>query len=498
MEKLLECTGICKNFGITKALVDVDFSLERGKVYGLVGENGSGKSTLSSIIAGIHSPTAGSMRFKGQEWKPANALYATQHGVGIIVQEAGTIALCTVAQNIFLGQEKRFSKRGLVDSTAMTKQAQALLNEIGADFIQAGIPAMALNMQTRKIVEIAKAYSNAPDLLIVDETTNALAQDGRDILFRLMHKLAKEGRTVLVISHDIEEVCEHCDIVTVLKDGHVTATLQKEEFSPKKIKELMIGRELVGNFYREDNDPYSDEVVLEIKDANAFHQVTGVSLELHKGEILGIGGLSDCGMHILGKMMFGEEIIAKGTVKLKKKDILVKNAETAVKNGIAYVSKDRDKESLALDASISDNIASTGYDHNRIAGVFYSGKKERKWVDTQVQNLRVKCNSKHDLVRSLSGGNKQKVVFGKWFAEDADILILDCPTRGIDIGVKQEIYRMMYEMKKTGKAIVIISEELSELIGMSDRLLIMKDGRITKELFRKDGMTEQEIIEYMV
>lgn len=498
MEKLLECKGISMNFGITKALIDVDFSVERGKVYGLVGENGSGKSTLSSIIAGIHTPAAGTMTFKGFEWKPFNSLFAGRNGVGIIVQEAGTIALCNVAQNIFLGQEAKFSKAGIVNRSAMIAQAQSVLDEIGAGFINAGASAMSLNMQTRKIVEIAKAYANAPELLIVDETTNALAQDGRDILFRLIHRLAENGKSVLMISHDIEEVCEHCDVVTVLKDGRVTATLSKEEMTPKRIKELMIGRELVGNFYREDMDGYSDEVVLEVRDANALHQVTGINLQLHKGEILGIGGLSDCGMHILGKMLFGEEMLAKGSVTLPQKMIRITNPEAAVKNGMAYISKDRDKESLALDASIAVNVASTGLDANRTHGIFFSAKKEKAWVDTQVKNLKIKCNSKYDPVRSLSGGNKQKVAFGKWFARNADILILDCPTRGIDIGVKQEMYRLMYEMKKQGKAIVIISEELGELIGMSDRLLVMKDGRITKELFRKDGMTEQEIIEYMV
>lgn len=498
MEKLLECKGISMNFGITRALINVDFSMESGKIYGLVGENGSGKSTLSSIIAGIHTPTEGTMTFKGQPWKPANSLYARQHGIGIIVQEAGTIALCNVAQNVFLGQEKQFSKLGVVNMEAMIAAAQNVLDEIGAGFIRADTPIMAMNMQTRKIVEIAKSYSNSPDLLIIDETTNALAQDGRDILFKLMHRLAESGKSVLVISHDIEEVCEHCDVVTVLKDGRISATLQKHDFAPKKIKELMIGRELVGSFYRDDHDGYADEVVLKMQDANALHQVTGANLELHKGEILGIGGLSDCGMHILGKMLFGEEILAKGSVTLTQKNICITSPEIAVKNGVAYISKDRDKESLASDASISVNIASTGFDENRSCKILFSSKKENSWVDAQVSGLKIKCNGKYDLVRSLSGGNKQKVAFGKWFARKSDIMILDCPTRGIDIGVKQEMYRLMYQMKKQGKSIVIISEELSELIGMSDRLLVMKDGRIVKELFRRDGMTEQEIIEYMI
>lgn len=498
MGELLVCKGISMNFGVTKALVDVDFSLERGEICGLIGENGSGKSTLASIISGIHTPSAGEMEFRGEPWKPRNPLEASRNGVGMIVQETGTIAPCTIAQNIFLGEEKKFCKFGIVNQMKMIAAAQEALNAIGASNIQAGLPAMALNMQERKIVEIAKAYNGNPDLFIVDETTNALSQDGREIIFNLMHRLAAEGKSVIIISHDIEEVCEHCDTLTVLKDGHVAAKLRKEEFDPQKIKSLMIGRELIGNFYREDCDEYSDEVVLEVKDANALNEVTGVNLQLHEGEILGIGGLSDSGMHVLGKMLFGEEPLAKGEVVLAKKNVKITDARRAVQNGVAYFSKDRDRESLALDASISDNIASSGYNENSVKKVFFSRKKEKVWVDEQIERLKIKCNSKHQIVRSLSGGNKQKVVFGKWFAKKSDIFIMDCPTRGIDIGVKQEIYRSIYEMKQQGKSIVIISEELPELIGMSDRLLIMRNGRITKEFFRKDGMSEREIIEYMV
>lgn len=496
-QPLLSCEKISMNFGITKALVNVDFSVEAGMICGLIGENGSGKSTLASIIAGIYKPTGGTMTFKGKPWAPANSLYASQNGVGIIVQEAGTISMISVGHNIFVGQENRFSRLGFVNKEKMNAMADEVLADIGATKIKANMPTMALNMQDRKIVEIAKAYNNKPEIFIIDETTNVLSQDGREILFKLIHRLADEGKSVIIISHDIDEVIEHCDTVTILMDGHVTANLRKEEFDKEKIKTLMIGRELEGSYYRNDTDDYADEVVLEAKGVTALTGVINADLQLHKGEILGIGGLSDSGMHVLGKILFGEERLAKGKV-LRNGSIRIDSAQTAVKNGIAYISKDRDRESLALDASISDNISSTGLNVNLVAGLLYSPGKERKYVDEQMQRLRIKCNSKHQIVRSLSGGNKQKVAFGKWFAKDSDIFVMDCPTRGIDIGVKQEIYRMIYEMKKQGKSIIIISEEMSELIGMCDRIVIMKNERISMEFFRRDGITERQVIEYMI
>lgn len=496
-ESLFSCRGISMDFGITKALNKVDFDVKRGTVCGLIGENGSGKSTLASIIAGIYHPTAGEMYFNGAKWAPKDSLFASQKGVGIIVQEMGTSSMVTVAQNIFLGQEKRFAKFGFVNKAEMNRSAKKVLDEIGVKNIDASAMTMRLDMQERKLIEIAKAYNNNPDIFIVDETTNVLSQDGREILFKLIHRLANEGKSVIIISHDIDEVMEHCDNITILMDGKVTATLEKQEFDKEKIKQLMVGRELEGNFYRIDNDDYSNEVVLKTEGVTALRNLTNVSIELHKGEILGIGGLSDSGMHVLGKTLFGAERLAKGKVLLDN-GVEVKSPEIAVKNGIAYISKDRDKESLALDASIYTNIASSGIDENRIFNFFNSPKKEKKYVMEQKESLKIKCTSVDQLVRSLSGGNKQKVAFGKWFAKQSDIFIMDCPTRGIDIGVKQEIYRMMYQLKKQGKSIIMISEEMAELIGMCDRILIMNNGRVAKEFFRKDGITERQVIEYMI
>lgn len=494
-EILLTCQGICKSFGVTKALDDVDFKLERGTIHGLIGENGSGKSTLSNIVSRIYQKDSGTITFKGENWDPKTTLEAVKGGVGIIVQEAGTIPNITVAQNIFIGRYDQFVKNGFIDKNSMNAKADEILESIGVNNIKGYMPARSLNLQQRKIVEIAKALSNDLDLLIADETTNVLSEEGREILFNVINKFAKDNKAVIIISHDIDEVIAHCDKLTILRDGKITATLDKNEFDSNKIKSLMIGRKIATDFYRSDNDDYDDEVVLEIKDASSLTDVTKATLQLHKGEILGIGGLANSGMHTLGKMMFGAERLACGQVLYKGKQF--NSPSQAVDLGIAYISKDRDVESLATAASINNNIGASGLEENTVAKFLYSKVKEKSYVVKQMNNLSIKANSRFDKVNSLSGGNKQKVAFAKWFAKDCNVFIMDCPTRGIDIGVKQEIYAMMSQMKKQGKSIILIGEEMPELIGMSDRLIIMKDGRIAKEFLRKDGLTEDKIINYM-
>lgn len=495
MAILFECKNISKSFGITRALADVDFELEKGEIHGLIGENGSGKSTLSNLIACIHHPDKGEMQFLTRPWKPATSLDAINGGVSMIIQETGTVPNLTVAHNIFMGRYDRFSRFGFINEKEMNRQADELLRKIGESGIHGGMPVRALNMQQRKIVEIAKAVSSDPQLLITDETTNVLSEEGREILFRLIHQFAGEGKAVLIISHDIDEVMAHCDRLTILRDGHITATLEKSEFDADIIKALMIGRELTGNFYRNDNDPYQEEVVLSLKNASSLRDVTNVSIDLHKGEILGIGGLADSGMHTVGKMFFGAERFARGEVSCRGKKF--STPSEAVGLGIAYLSKDRNVESLASEASLNDNIAITGLTENSLAGVVYAAGKEKRYVTRQIDNLKIKANSRFDRVSSLSGGNKQKAAFAKWFAKDSGIFIMDCPTRGIDIGVKQEIYRMMYDLKKQGKSILLIGEEMPELIGMSDRIIVMKDGRISDEFLRSDGLTEEKIVNSM-
>lgn len=495
-EVLLEVKDMCKNFGVTVALNHVDFVVKRGEIRGLIGENGSGKSTVSSIASGIQKATSGEMIYKGKPWNPATTLEAQAAGICMIVQEAGTIPGIPVADNIFLGNEKKFAKGPFVNHGAMVKAAQELLDRLGIE-IDAATRTERLNMQQCKLVEIAKAMYWNPEIFIVDETTTALSQTGRELLYRLMHQLADDGRSVLFISHDLEELMEQCDAVTVLRDGKIIGSLEKDEFDGDLMKKMMVGREVKGDYYRSDYDPYEDEVVLKADCITTRSELMCFDLELHKGEILGIGGLSECGMHTVGKALFGAEKILDGKVTVNG-GVEVSSPEVAIANGMGYTSKDRDHESVGLAGSIRDNIASTGYGFNAIFGPIISFRKEKDYVSKQIKDLSLKCASQYHMVNTLSGGNKQKVVFGKWIGGDSRILILDCPTRGIDIGVKASMYQLIYQMKKEGRSILLISEELPELIGMSDRILIMKDGNIVHEAKRTDHPNEHDLIEYMI
>jgi ribose transport system ATP-binding protein len=496
---IFEARKICKSFGPTIALDNVDLSVFRGEITGLIGENGSGKSTISSIAAGMQPASNGEMFFLGKPHQPGTMIEGAKAGIGMIVQEMGTVPGISVAENIFIGEEDKFRKFGLISKSRMNTAAREALKAIGSD-IQPDQPIDRLSMQERKLVELAKVMYAQPEMLIVDETTTALSHQGREILYNVMRRMKAENKAVLFISHDLPELMEVCDTLTVLRDGKFVATLGKAEMSEQKIKRLMVGREMSEKYYREDYDgSHGDEVVLKAKTiTTGTGLLENFSVELHRGEILGIGGLSHCGMHELGRALFGEEKILTGSVTHFPSGEKITSPISAMKHQIGYVSKNRDVEALVLTASIKDNIVAAAYDKVEVAGGFIFPNSEKKYVNAQIEFLGIKCASMNQNVQYLSGGNKQKVVFGKWVGRDCEILILDCPTRGVDVGVKAAMYDLIYKMKMQGKAIVLISEELTELIGMSDRLLILKNGKQTGEFARSRELTETAIIESMI
>jgi ribose transport system ATP-binding protein len=504
-EVIVEVKHMDKRFGSTIALNEVNITVRRGEILGLIGENGSGKSTITSIIAGMQKADSGNMFYQGNKWQPESMLQALEQGIGMIVQENGTVPGITVAENIFLGESIRFKsfatknrkKWGYIKRGKMLEEAKKALNDIGASHIAPDMITEQLDLQDRKLIEIAKVMIKKPDVLIVDETTTALSQIGRDIIYKIVKRMQEENKAVVFISHDLDEIIKVCDALTVLRDGKIIITFDKEEFNEDLIKASMIGRELQGDYYRSDYDgSYNEEVVLEARNIQLGNQLIDLNLQLHKGEILGIGGLSHSGMHTLGKVLFRALNPDHGDVLIHGKT--VKNESEAMKNKIGYVAKDRDIESLSLNASIKDNISIVGMNQFAVRKFLVLPKKERTYVQKQIEHLSIKCAEMDQYVSTLSGGNKQKVVFGKWIGRGSEILILDCPTRGVDIGVKQAMYQLMYEMKKEGKSIIIISEEMSELLGMVDRLVIMKDGRIKKEFLRNKDLSEADLIQHMI
>ena len=499
-EVLFEAKGITKRFGTTVALDHVDLTIYRGEIRGLIGENGSGKSTISSIAAGMQKANEGTMTFRGKPHAPATMLEGAAAGFGMIVQEMGTVSGLTVAQNIFLGNEDRFrGKFGLISRTKMNEAAQEALDRIGFTGVQPDQYIDTLDMQDRKLVEVAKVMYSDPEVMVVDETTTALSQKGRKIIYDLMQKQKEAGKAVMFISHDLEEVMEHCDSLTVLRDGQLAATLDRADFEASQIKKYMVGREVSEHYYREDQVcSYDSQVVLAIRNLTTGRgDLINFNADLHQGEILGIGGLSSCGMHELGRAVFGEEPVVTGAVTHVPSGETFSEARVAIRHEAGYVSKNRDQEALVLSASIRDNIVGVAFDRVSRKGLI-SRRAERDYVQKVVDTLRIKCSDMDENVQNLSGGNKQKVVFGKWIGRQSRILILDCPTRGVDIGVKAAMYALMEEMKQQGCSILMISEEMTELMGMCDRIIVLKNGRISGEMTRGKDMNETNFIDMMI
>lgn len=502
MEKeiVFEAKHMHKAFGPTIALKDVDIQLRRGEIRGLVGENGSGKSTIMSIVSGMQPATSGEMLYLGEPWKPHSMVEAQSAGISMILQEANTIPGVTVAQNIFAGREKEFSTMGVINMKKMYKAADELLERFGISHIKGRNMLDMYNFEDRKLVEIVRCVNDDTQILVVDETTTALSLEGRQILYKLIHRMAEEeNKTIVFVSHDMDEILEQCSVLTVLRDGDIIGHLNRQEMEAANavqvIRYMMVGREIGEKYYREDYDSsHSEKVALELKNVS-FGPIKDFNLTLHKGEIIGLGGLSGCGMHEIGRIAYGLEKLDAGQVLRNGQRI--KNPLQAIESGIGYISKNRDSEALILDGFIGDNIVLPSIP-SLISKTFISPKKERAMADKEIDAFRIKCRSGAQYVNTLSGGNKQKVSFAKWTAKGSEVIIMDCPTRGVDIGVKQSMYVLIEQMKKEGKAILMISEELSELIGMADELMIMKDFKVTKEFMRSPDLKQTDIIEYMI
>ncbi len=494
----LQVQNISKSFGITRALKDVSFEIGKGEVHALIGENGSGKSTLTNCLTGIYHHDTGKFILDGKQVNPQNQVEANNEGISIIVQELGTLDGLTVAENIFLGHEDMFVKMGIKNTKAMNKRANELLKKYGFERIKASDMIENYNFEDRKLVEIVKATYFNPKIVVIDETTTALSQEGREELYKHMNRIRSEGNTIIFISHDLPEVLRMSDTITVLRDGVYIDTVKSADIDEEGLKKLMVGREVTGDYYRADyGEEVSREVVMSVKNVTVPGLISNISFDLHRGEILGFGGLSESGMHEVGKACFGASFDREGSVTLAD-GTEIKDIPTAIKHSIAYTSKDRDNESVVMNQSISDNICLPSLDNLANRAHMLNDKKLKEFSNTYAKQMSTKMQSVDQFVSALSGGNKQKVVLARWIGKDSDILVLDSPTRGIDIKVKQDIYQLMDRMRKAGKSIIMISEELMELIGMCDRIIVMKDGKINGELTRSRDMDENSLIAKMV
>lgn len=498
-ENIFEIHGLNKSFGPTHANKNVDFALKKGEIRGLIGENGSGKSTLLSQIAGIYAPDNGTMTIGGEVYAPASPLDAYNHKISMVLQELGVIGRLPVGVNVFLGRTGQFTRGGVVNLKAMNKAAAEVFEKWGLPMPPLNADPGAMLIESRKMVELARALSVDPNILLLDEITQSLSLNNRQVLYTLLKRLKEMGRSVILITHDVEEMIDITDTITVLRDGEVVGNVVSTETTPDEIKHMMVGRQMDGDYYRVDQKvDYEDEVVLRVQELTVPGELTDISFDVHAGEILGFCGLSDSGIHAVGKAIYGLSKISKGSVHLVEKDLDINTPMDALKNNVGYVPKDRDSEAMMIDASIRENITLPSL--NELTGPigYIAPRSLKQLANEMVKKLSVKCIGINQPVSALSGGNKQKINLGRWLAKDLKLLILDCPTRGVDVGVKAYIYALMKEAKKNRIATILISDELTEVIGMSDRLIVMKDGKMNRVIRRDGEFTEQAVIEVMI
>jgi ABC-type sugar transport system, ATPase component len=498
-EIVFEAHGINKYFSLTHANKDIDLTLRRGEIHALAGENGSGKSTLISVMCGLYTHDSGEMFINGEKYEPNSPLEASAHKVGFVVQELGLIVDLPVAINMFLGKINEYQKNGLLQNGKIYNDCVQELKKHGFTGISPRIAAGHLPVEKRKLVEFAKALSVDPDILILDETTQALSLDMRNKVYDIIQKQKEKGTAILLVTHDLEELVHLADTATVLKDGAVAGNLSGEQLTVDAVRCLMVGRECSGEYYRSDSEmSFQDSVALEVRNLTFNGSFEDVSFDLHKGEILAIGGLSDSGIHELGKVIMGVEKSSCGTVRAVDGDKLIKHPLDAVKVGMAYVPKDRDSDGLMMGTTIGANFILPSVRELAGKSKFIKPSKAKQLVYDAIQRFNVRCIGMDQAIGALSGGNKQKVSIGRWLIKDLNIIVMDCPTRGVDVSVKAYIYDLMKELKEQGMAMILIADEMTEAIGMADRMLILKNGKVAGILERNEKLNEMNVVEVMI
>ena len=477
-ETILKMQGIHKYFAGVHALNSVNFELRAGEVHALMGENGAGKSTLIKVLCGIHMRDAGTVEYFGKEVNFHNIADSQNVGISVIHQELNMMNHLTVAQNMFIGRE--FKKGALIDDKAMEAEAQRLFDKMGVK-IDPAARLGSLTVGKQQMVEIAKAISRECKLLVLDEPTAALTLPEVEELFKIMGELKEKGIGMIYISHRMDEITRISDRVTVMRDGEYVGTVNTAEVTRDDIVKMMVGRVIMGDQKECSCVPADAPVILEVKNLNAGKEVKNVSFQLRKGEILGFAGLMGAGRTEVARALYGADPKQTGGIFLNGQKVKIKTPEQAVKHGICYLSEDRKRFGLMLDKSITENTTIASVDAF-IHGGLINDAEMREASQEYNTKLRTKTPSMAQLLKNLSGGNQQKVIIARWLMKNCDIFIFDEPTRGIDIGAKSEIYTLMEELVKQGKSIIMISSELPEVLRMSDRILVMCEGRKTGEL----------------
>ena len=488
MKSILSMNHICKQFPGVKALNDVSLEIKEGEVHAIVGENGAGKSTLMKILAGIYRPDSGEIILDGKPVRFSASVDALKHGVAMVHQELMPVLDMSIAENIFLGREPVFAKTGIVNNKQMIEEAKKLLKELHVD-IDPKREMRSLNVAQMQLVEIAKAISCNAKIIIMDEPTSAITQKECDNLFLHIEKLKKDKVSIIYISHKWDEIFEICDRITVLRDGNFISVNKVNEIDVNSMITEMVGRKM--EMIYPEGSSVLGEVLLEVKNIDIPGLLHNISFNVRHGEILGIAGLMGAGRTELVECIFGMRRKEGGEVFKDGKSLNIQKPIEAIRNGIALVPEDRKSTGLNLIADVEENIAMASLDKYTKYGIV-NQRKIRSDCDDMIDQLNIKTTGYTQIVDSLSGGNQQKIVFGKWLLTDSDVIILDDPTRGIDVHAKYEIYTIIRKLSQLGKGIIMISSEMPEIIGICDRAIVMYEGRITGEI--KKGELSQELI----
>lgn len=492
-ETFLQMSHITKRFPGVLALSDVNFSLRKGEVHALLGENGAGKSTLMKILSGVYQPDEGDIVFEDKTVSFANPLSAQNAGITIIHQEFNLFPELTVEENIFIGREFCKNNRWRLDEKQQRQAATEILQKLNLNISPDTLVA-DLTVAQQQMVEIAKAISVNAKILIMDEPTAALTETEIESLFQVTRLLKKQGTGIVYISHRLEELALIADRATVMRDGQYIDTVDYETVKISDLIAMMVGRDL-GNIYPRRTACAHQTPVLEVRGLARKGVLNDITFTLHRGEILGFAGLMGAGRTELARAIFGADPIDAGSIKLNGKETVIKDIPNAIQQGISYLTEDRKKEGLALGLSVERNIMLGNYPEysDRFGNV--DTKRCQQTSAEQVKALRIKTPHLEQAALNLSGGNQQKIIIARWVCKDTDILIFDEPTRGIDVGAKLEIYELMNRLVAKGKSIIMISSELPEVLGMCDRILVMRNGRITGELHADDA-TQEKIMQY--
>lgn len=488
---MITMSGISKSFSGNKVLDNVDFEVKKGEIHALMGENGAGKSTLMKILTGIYTRDTGEVRVKGEKAEFKNAKEAEAAGIAVIHQELNILPDLTVAENFFLGNEKTFGKSGILKTKEMNHFAEEILAKLGLH-IDARTLARDLSVGKQQIIEIAKAVSSNAEVIIMDEPTAALTDREIETLFETVRSLQAEGVSFVYISHRMEEIFAMCDRITILRDGQYVGVRTIKETTFEEIVKMMVGRELGERFPQREH--HIGDVKMKVERLSRGELFEDVSFEVKKGEVLGIAGLMGAGRTEVLQSIFGYKKATAGDIFIDGKKVVIRNPLQAKKLGIAYVTEDRKSEGLILNFSVRDNMSLPNFNRLSQSGVV-SKRKENEFYHTMSKRLGVRTSGPEQEVKSLSGGNQQKVVIAKWLGIEPDILFLDEPTRGVDVGAKKEIYSIINELAERGVAIVMVSSELPEVIGMADRVLVMHEGKLMADL-PKEEMTQERIMHF--